>query len=46
MKQLLEYKTFKSLGIGAPMSDSYEKIKVKMVYDYKHDYQRHARCVE
>jgi hypothetical protein len=45
MKNLLEYKAFKSLGIGAPIPDGYEKIKVKIVYDCKHDYQRCARCV-
>ena len=45
MKQLFEYKTFKSLGIGAPIPDGYEKVKVKIVYDCKHDYGRCARSV-
>jgi hypothetical protein len=29
-KQLLEYNTFESLGIGAPIPDGYEKIKEKL----------------
>ena len=29
MKQLLDYKTFESLGIGAPNPNGYKKIKVK-----------------
>jgi hypothetical protein len=42
VKQLLEYKTFESLNIGAPILDDNEKIKVKIVYGCKHDYRRHA----
>jgi hypothetical protein len=38
MKQLLEYKTFQFLGIGLPFPDGHQKIKVKFVYDCKHDY--------
>ena len=45
MKQLLEYKTFDSLGIGALILDDYEKIKMKIVNDCKPGYRRRARCV-
>ena len=42
MKQHHEYKTFESLGIGAPTPDDYEKVKLKIVYDCKHNYRRRA----
>ena len=45
IKQLFDYETFESKGKGAPIPDGYERIKVKIIYDCKHDYRRKARCV-
>ena len=45
IKQLFEYEMFESKGKGAPIPDGYERIKVKIIYDCKHDYRRKARCV-
>ena len=45
MSQLLEYKAFKSLGIGADIPDGYKKITCHFVYDVKADGRAKSRCV-
>jgi hypothetical protein len=36
ISQLMEYKSFKSLSIGAPIPEGYKKIPCHFVYDLKH----------
>ena len=43
--QIIDYDTFKSLGIGAPVPDGYQKIPCHMVYDVKHDGRYKSRFV-
>ena len=37
MAQLHEYKTFKDLGKGGKLPEGYQKIRVHLVFDMKHD---------
>ena len=43
--QLLEYSTFIDKGKGAQAPMGYQKIKVRMIYDVKHDGRHKARMV-
>ena len=43
--QLHEYETFKDIGKGTDPPDGYKKIRVRMVYDCKHDLRYKARLV-
>ena len=43
--QIVDYKTFESLGKGAPVPEGYQKIPCHMVYDVKHDGRYKSRFV-
>ncbi len=45
MQHILGYKVFKDMGIGHVMPDEYKKIRVRLVYDVKHDGRHQARLV-
>ena len=45
ISQLMEYDTFKSLGLNAPVPEGYKKIPCHMVYDVKHDGRHKSRFV-
>ncbi len=45
MTQLHEYKTFKDLGKGAKAPAGYQKIRVHLVFDVKHDGQHKSWLV-
>ena len=45
LQQLFDYKTFIDKGKGAPIPQGYRVIKVRFVYDCKHDLRHKARLV-
>ena len=45
INQILDYKTFKDLGYGAPGPSGYQKIKLHFIFDVKHDGRHKARLV-
>ena len=45
MDQIDEYSTFEDLGEGVKAPIGYQRIRVHMVYDVKHDGSRKARLV-
>ena len=45
IKQLMDYESFKDLGMNAPVPEGYTKIPVHFVYDVKHDGRHKARLV-
>ena len=45
VNQLMEYKSFESLGVGAPVPEGYNKIPCHFVYDLKHTGKCKARLV-
>jgi hypothetical protein len=45
IKQLMEYKSFEDLGVGARIPEGHTKIPVHFVYDVKHDGRHKARLV-
>jgi hypothetical protein len=45
VSQLMEYKSFESLGIGGPIPEGYKKIPCHFVYDLKHTGKCKARLV-
>jgi hypothetical protein len=45
ISQLMEYKSFESLGVGAPIPEGYKKIPCHFVYDLKHTGKCKGRLV-
>jgi len=45
LSQLDEYGTFLDKGKKAPIPDGYRRIKLHLIFDCKHDFQRKARMV-
>jgi hypothetical protein len=45
LNQIIEYKTFKSLGRNAPVPQGYKVIRCHFVFDVKHDGRHKARYV-
>lgn len=45
LSQLMEYDSFESLGVGAPIPEGYKKIPCHFVYDIKHDGRFKSRFV-
>jgi Reverse transcriptase (RNA-dependent DNA polymerase) len=45
ISQLMEYKSFESLGVGAPIPEGYKKIPCHFVYNLKHTGKCKGRLV-
>ena len=43
--QLMDYESFKDLGLGAPTPDGFTKIPCHWIYDIKHDGRHKSRFV-